>query len=276
MPGSIKLRPLPFIGTLLLVVTLGFFIGRYSVGETEPPKSAAADTNKPTKRPLTALDQPAPARERAGDPVKNQPTARERIELSEREEEILKTVSDYIADASEKMDDLDELGDVIKEWLVKDPDSAIEWLARGERRDDILRVIFTAWVEELDSDDARAWLAAHRDTEGYSSAVLGFALGLSENEEFEEALALADTIDDPLARTQIWNAAGGEVYDEDPDGTLLRLADSGLPEDLQIAMVEEWTQSRRNKSRRNAQNLASVYSSAVAAGADFEGRSSAD
>ena len=53
-----------------------------------------------------------------------------------------------------------------------------------------------------------------------------------------------------------------------------RLADSGIPDELQLPMLEEWNQRIQNRSRRNAQNLASVYSSAVAAGASFHGRSS--
>jgi len=276
MPDSIKLRPLPLIVTLLLVI-VGFFIGRYSVGETESLQSAANDTNRPTKRVLTALEKPKieiPAPDKSDAPSVGQ-SASDRTELSEREEQSLKTASEYIADVADQMGDLDELESVIGKWVQSDPESAIEWLAQGDRRDDILRVLLYAWAS-MSPEDSAAWLESNKGTEEYSSAVLGHALGIAQGEGFGEALDWLDSINDPLARTQIWSVAGEGAYDEDPDGTLERLAESGLPEDLQLAMVEEWNQISRNKSKRNAQNLASVYASAVAAGADFRGQSSAE
>ncbi|MGI9244971.1 MAG: hypothetical protein ACR2RV_29480, partial [Verrucomicrobiales bacterium] len=49
------------------------------------------------------------------------------------------------------------------------------------------------------------------------------------------------------------------------------LEDSGLPDEIVLQVQERVRLAALNKARRNARNLASIYQSALAAGADIQG-----
>jgi hypothetical protein len=106
--------------------------------------------------------------------------------------------------------------------------------------------------------------------------VIGLALGVMQSDQPDSAPELADSVTEPLDKIMIWSAAGADSYDADPERTLERLARAEIPDELQKIMIEKWQERIDNKAKRNAQNLASVYSAAVAAGADFQGKTPAE
>ena len=74
--------------------------------------------------------------------------------------------------------------------------------------------------------------------------------------------------------SSFWTTAGYNLYAKTPELVRERLAMSNLPDGIRESLTAKWEKNRLgNHAKRNAQNLASVYSSAIAAGATFQGSS---
>ena len=254
---------------VVILIFAAFMVGRASVSPTETRAPAEAT---PTARPqkLSAI---IPARtDGTGLPERQRPSAATQPTDPAPEAQIdanLATVANFLSTAAGQIGDNGVLAETIAAWMDHDPDEAINWLANGDRGAEILPTMFVIWGQQNPSA-ALAWLAANRDTDRYPHA----AFGLAGNLESEEALQLAETLNDPPRRATIWTVAGRALYADDQDAALERLAAAEFPDELERLTINSWRQALSNKSKRNAQNLASVFSAAVAAGAEFQGNSS--
>ena len=265
MQGSRALRS----GVVAISILAAFLVGRSSVrpsgpGETleisrvEPPQKLSAITPADSELPRRSASRDASADTRLTDPP-----------MASQIDDDLRTVAEFLSAAASKSGDLRDLAETISAWIDHDPDEAIDWLATGHRRDEILTMMFQVWGHN-DPSAALSWLETNRETNRYEHA----ATGLASTLDSEEALKLAETLSDPSSRAMVWTEAGAELYAHDQEASLERLAAADFPDELERLMVKSWKQRLSNKSKRNAQNLASVFSSAVAAGANFEGQSS--
>ena len=264
MQGSRALRS----AAVVILIFAAFMAGRSSVSPSKTREAAeATKTRHPQK--LSAIT-PASSDKGAGrpnlQPASTQPTD---PPLADQIDADLKRVAEFLAAAANETGDFSALSGTIAAWMDYDPEEAIAWLATGDRRDEILRIMFVAWGSK-NPDTALAWLAANRETDRYQSA----AFGLAGNLPSEEALQIAGTLDDPSHRAVIWAEAGVGLFADDQDAALERLAAAGFPDELERLTVKSWRRALSNISKRNAQNLASVFSSAIAAGAEFQGNSS--
>ena len=260
---------------VVALVTAAFFIGRSSVGKTAKALAANPAPQKQNRTPLSAI--PPKSDEKTADPrtdIKKTEFTNNTVG-SPQDLANAKSVSEFLAVAAGELENLWETAAVIQEWMEHDPDGALDWLADGDRRNDILRVMFAIWGED-NLEAASNWLAANKEMEGYQHAAAGLAVGLVENDQSEAALAIADEIDDPLAKSYLWTRAGMDLYEADPDSARDRLGETDLPENLQRILFDTWRSALSNRAKRNAQNLASVFSSAQAAGAQFHGGSAAE
>jgi hypothetical protein len=254
---------------IVSLVAASFVVGRLSVKEKPP---SAGPPPKAEKKKLTAIQPPtgnpavtppiAGANDTNPVPPSNSPQDRAKAKR------IAETIA-AMGDALDTQDDFEELSELITEWLNRDPDEAIAWLATGDRRSSVLKAIFIFWSSE-DPEATQDWLYENRDLDGYQDAKYGLALGLAHNDQPGAALHFTHTIDDPIARTKIWEVAGPELYAINQDELREHLSSSDIPQNAQDIMLDHWETDFRNKSKRNAQNLASVFSSALAAGAKFE------
>ena len=262
------------LGALLILVTSAFFFGRASVDrESAPDQRDPGDPEKVRRSPLSAIPAKETAPRGGTSAAKLPPDGVPQKSLQDRTN--AESVSHILAAASGELDDFWALSEIVVTWMKSDPDAAIAWLAGGENREQVLHSLFAIWSED-DLEAANTWLSANPTLDGYGFAAAGLAYGLVEDDQQEAALALAEGIDDHLARSQIWNEAGAGLYAAAPEETLERLAASSLPDELQRLIARRWETNLRNRSKRNAQNLASVYSSAVAAGAEFQGKSASE
>jgi hypothetical protein len=264
MLGSRAFRSAVVVGSIFAA----FIVGRSSV---RPSKTSEPVEATKTRHPqsLSAIT-PASSDKRAERPD-HQPASTQRTDppLADQIDADLKKIAEFLAAAANEPGDLRALSETIAAWMDYDPEEAIAWLATGDRRDEILRIMFVAWGSK-NPDAALAWLAANRDTDRYQSA----AFGLARNLPSEEALQIAETLDEASHRAVIWAEAGVGLFAADQDAALERLAAAEFPDELERLTANSWRRALSNQSKRNAQNLASVFSSAVAAGAEFQGNSS--
>ncbi len=267
MQGS---RALSFAVVAILVLA-AFMVGRLSVRPTEtsePPK--LSQTQRPQK--LSAITRNVPDRSgRSNRQGASTGTRQTSPSLAGQIDADQKTVAEFLSATASATGNLRAMSEIVAAWMDHDPDEAIEWLASGDRRDDILRQMFEIWGRENPSS-ALAWIESKRETDRYEHA----ATGLAGNLEPEQALELAETLAEPSHRAEVWFEAGLGLYVNDSESALDRLAAAGFPDELESLMVKSWKQGLSNKSKRNAQNLASVYSAARAAGAEFGGGSAAE
>jgi hypothetical protein len=267
MQGSIALK---FAAVIALLVAT-FFAGRASIKAPDPEPVESAAPPRPAEK-LSALTRSDPKIAPVNDPFNHSPDgpASDPSDLAASAD--VAVVASILAEAANHINDVEALGVVLSSWLESDPDTAIAWLTSGERSEETLRTLFSLWGSD-DPDAALAWLAANQNLEGYDSAAVALALGLAHQGSAESALALADSVTKRISRVQIWMDAGADLYSANQDELRERLASTDIPEDLQAFMIENWRENISNAAKRNAQNLASVYSSARAAGATFQGKS---
>lgn len=267
MQGS---RALSFAVVAILIFA-AFMIGRSSVRPTEtsgPPK--LSHTERPQK--LSAITRVAPGSsghpDRQGASTGTRQTSPSPVGQIDAD---LETVAEFLSAAASEPGDLRALFRTIAAWMDHDPDEAIDWLASGDRRDEVIRMMFEAWGRQSPSA-ALAWLKANRESDRYQHAAFGLAGHLAS----EDALQLAETLNDPSRRAAIWTEAGVALYANNQDAALERLDAAEFPDELEHLTIRSWKQGLSNISKRNAQNLASVYSAARAAGAEFGGGSAAE
>ena len=134
--------------------------------------------------------------------------------------------------------DYNAFSDVLKAWVDLDPMGAIEFLARGESRDDMLRWIVSMWGRE-DSENASRWLAENEYLEGLDHAIEGLTQGI-QNDDPESAMEWAKMIEDPSTQTRVLAASGFQRYRHDHDAAVEALAASDLPEAAQEAIKKSW------------------------------------
>ena len=158
----------------------------------------------------------------------------------------------------------------IVDWVESNPDEAIRWLTDSGARPENLKMVF-AILGANDQGDARDWLEENRDMAGFEHAALGLSMALANQGKHELALEWFASVSDPMGVAEFWGAVGKEVFLKDPEMALQRLALSGFPEGVREQLILSWGRHRHDVGRRNAQNLASVFSSATAFGAEFEG-----
>lgn len=271
MHGS---KALQLIAVLVLIIA-AFLTGRSSVRIPEQPEEPSSRRAMPDRTGKLSAIVPPPDQAEASSSQASTERKIPRALTDEQDAAAAAATAKALAALSEELDDELDVGGIISSWLENDPDGAIAWLARGDRRDETMRVVFAIWGTE-NPEAAADWLDANKDRDWRSLAAVGLAMGLAANGDAERALKRIETIGDPFAIAQIWNSAGEELFEIAEAETLDQFARSGLPEELQRLTIEEWESNVGRKSKRNAQNIASVYASAMAAGADFKGSSAAE
>ena len=264
MNGS---KVLQLIAVVALLVT-AFFIGRNSIQLPEPEDDAPAPRRHPVEK-LTAIVSPEPEQEPLTIPFGNGKSPA--VTEGSRSGVEADRVSNFLGTLADQIGDISAMADTIAAWMDSYPDEAIAWLAGRENRDDVLSVMFAAWGME-NIEGAHAWLKENSDMDGYTAMAIGLSSALASAGQAEEALALTENVDSQMAVVQIWQNSGAQLYAINQDDVRQRLASTDLPIGLQEQMIENWKSEISQRGKRNAQNLASVYSSAVAAGANFEGK----
>ena len=253
---------------IVVLLVAAFLIGRGSV------KPVTTEPKTTTKRPvrLTALDTRSSSEKSSTLATTNPRENTQNTPYSSPTREA-KKATEIIAAIVAEENSYWQVNDLVLKWLEKDPDEAISWLATGEKREQVLVGIFGTWASN-GPDAAEAWLTANPNFDGYESASYGLAIGLARTEGAGKALDLLESISDPTSRAEIWAVAGFSLLQSDEDALYRRLSESDLPANLQESMIQDWQKKiariTRDKAKRNAQNLTSVYASALVAGASFE------
>ena len=158
---------------------------------------------------------------------------------------------------------------LLSTWLAGNPDEMLQFLSSSPRRDDILRKITTLWAG-TDPAAASSWLAGHPDTAGHDAMAAGLAAAVVKDEP-DAALQWVASINDPLQKLAGAQAAGYEFFRQSDETALEALRKMGMPaSSIEPAMLELWKRRLGGVSRRGAQNLASAYAAAKAAGGDLK------
>lgn len=238
----------------LLITVSAFLAGRFSVRQPAPM------AGEPTA--ITVSSSVLPIPESLGDAPKevqaDKGTAPQTDAFAEKVAEMLGAGNlDYGA-----------FSDVVEAWVDHDPSGAIDFLVRGERRDDMLRWIISVWGRKH-PEAASLWLAENEQLEGLDHAIEGLTQGI-QKEDPESAMQWAKMIQDPSVQTRVLAASGFQRYRHDHEAAMNALADSGLPTGAQEAIKKSWADSWKRTAKRNSQNVSSVAAAARAAGAEFD------
>lgn len=151
-------------------------------------------------------------------------------------------------------------------WLARNPEEVLRFLQSSPHRDDLLRKAATAWAA-TDAVGASTWLAAHPSVAGRDAMAAGLAAAVAGDEP-DAAIQWVASIKDPLQKLAGARGAGYEFFRTSDDTALAALSKMGMPaSSLDPELLEAWKRSLDEKSRRGAQNIASAYAAAKAAGA---------
>ncbi|MGI9243134.1 MAG: hypothetical protein ACR2RV_20220, partial [Verrucomicrobiales bacterium] len=252
-------RVLLFGSGFAAATLIAFFVGRASVKGPEPASEEPQRLQPPR---LSALPG---ARGRQSDPRPRDP-AQVGLDLTDANISPPGSLEFLTAELFDEGD----VAEFIVAWLETDPDGAIAWLASSEDRTEAFELIFRIWGS-ANLEAAEAWLAANAGIDEFQHAALGMALSLANRHPPERALQWFASVSDPLAIARFWGSVDPGLYVKSPELITERLAASGLPDHARSALHARWEIARYGDyAKRGAQNLASVYSSAVAAGAIFE------
>jgi hypothetical protein len=176
-----------------ILIVLAFLGGRSSLRDRGASESASAVIERPS---ILLAGNEAQA-------VSH--TDREPKEVAEVQPKQPLSSDDFATQVAEMLkvgvQDYNAFSDVLKAWVDLDPMGAIEFLARGESRDDMLRWIVSMWGRE-DSENASRWLAENEHLEGLGHAIEGLTQGI-QNDDPESAMEWAKMIEDPSTQTRV-------------------------------------------------------------------------
>lgn len=165
-----------------------------------------------------------------------------------------------------------ELIGVFPQWLASHPDDALAFVSASPQRDALLRIATRRWAE-TDPVAASAWLAEHNDFGGRDAMAAGIASAIA-NGDPAAAVAWAASIRDAALKFSAAEDSGYAFYlagDETARDAFRRM---GLPETAIPALLNGAMAKKLDAlARRGAQNLASTYGAARAAGAVIEAES---
>lgn len=251
---------------IALLVALGFFAGRLSMNPS------VEGTPAPPSQPLVSMLPPLPGNASAAEVDANEADEAGSEEASPGEipPEVLKMLS-----ALASVMDSDQYAEAVRAWLAQDPEGAIGYLTEATKHpQEMTRWLVQMW-SEIDPEKASAWLIAQSESEHRDSAIEGLTRGIA-NSDPESALRWVSQIDNPLIKYRAARRAGYQQFRYDPVLAEERLLKTGLPASGIEALMGNWERTWEARSRRNAQNVSSVFAAALAAGAAFEGTSAAE
>jgi hypothetical protein len=239
----------------------GFFAGQ------QFPAQGAGEANVPGPgRVVKSL-----ARETKAPPAKTGDQVRPGGEAAPGRREAGKsTASERLMESLEEMANSKQQGqleDLLAKWLARNPEEMLQFLESSPHRDEVLRKVTALWAK-TDAAAASSWLAAHPTIAGRDATAAGLAAAVVKDEP-DAAVQWVATIKDPMQKLAGAQTAGYEFFRQSDESALAALSKMGMPASaIEPALLETWKRRLGEFSKRNAQNVASAYSAAKAAGAD--------
>ena len=139
------------------------------------------------------------------------------------------------------------IAEVGENWANRDPLAALEWLTtlpEGEGQHAGMHQAVREWTNE-DPAAASEWLATMPASQAKDAAIMGFTRRLAY-EDPAAAITWAETISTNEGRTEALAIVGRNWAREDPQAAAEWAASSGLPENVQQAII---TPERRPRDR---------------------------
>ncbi len=259
-------RPVIYIAGLLAAFAAGHYIplGQPAdppTARTQPPTAAASTASLPLNAPAAVSGKKS--KEPAG-----QPAPDSQIGANDAKE-----LLSILESLGEKRD-MEGVERTLAKWMAADPDAVIAFLSASANRDGILIKLTALWAKQ-DPAAASSWLAGHRDRLGHDAMVSGL-VSTVVREEPEAAVKWVSAMKDPLLKAAAAQDAGYEFYRQSDDAAGKALTEMGLPESASPAMFGAWEKRFAEFARRDAQNIASVFNAARAAGAEVNAQTVED
>ncbi len=248
-------------GSYAVLLIVAFITGRLTTSEEKPDHITEAQRHR------SLLINQTTERARPGNDESNDASLPSDV-ISYPDDNFLETLAEMVGARSI---DQGAFSRALEAWVEKDPIGAIDFLARGNSRDDMMRWIVNLWSTKHPEESSR-WLADNREMAGFDHAVEGLALAI-DGDEPESALEWAKMIEDPAVRARVWISSGFQQFRHNRELATAALADSGLPVEAQLAVQDSWAVAVKERAQRNSQNLSSVAAAATAAGLTFEASS---
>ncbi|HWB01854.1 MAG TPA: hypothetical protein VG796_02445 [Verrucomicrobiales bacterium] len=234
---------------------LGFFLGSSNPAPPDNPKNATRFQSTPSP----AASAPSSSQSKAPATV---------AEAPRNPDNAVRNVPPELLAALGKRPDSDALWRIIGDWLKTNPDEAVAFLSGGDKRDELLQNTFRKWAEG-DVESASRWLSAHGSAPGRDAMAAGLASGCAKGDP-QAAMQWAASIHDPALKLAAGGTAGYEFYRTSDEEAAKALTTCGLPPSAFEALRAEWQRRLTATSSRNAQNVASTFNAARAAGSETQ------